>query len=593
MPRSWTSMPTLGAGEDDDGVPTKVAPLNKPRCLGSGAFLLRSVDLPWMTRSDLIPASGSEVVSVGMPTRRSGSGQRSRDCVTVRACAGWGWDCMGEDVTNSGYIQCDQRRYQEKIQLCLDALGRMLVGDGFSAGPEQMGMEIELNLIDETCGPAMANRTMLEQIDDPAFQVELGQHMIEFNVLPRRLVCDEALGLEHELRAVLNGVNEAARAIGVGLVMIGILPTLRSDHLDRRWMSAKSRYALLNAQILAARDEDLELDVEGVPLAGGQPERLHCTADSIVPAAGATSVQLHLQVAPGEFAAHWNAAQALAGVQVAVAANAPFLLGQALWHETRIPLFEQTLDTRSTELRNQGVRPRVWFGERWITSIFDLFEENVRHFPPLLPETQDESPLAVLAAGGTPSLSELRLHNSTIWRWNRPVYDVADGVPHLRIENRVLPAGPTVIDVVANAAFFFGAMRGLAELEMPVWRQMSFQAARDNFYAGARLGMDAHLYWPDLGWVRPDELVLRTLLPLAHHGLRSCGMSDTARERYLAVIEQRCATRHTGARWQRATVQTLTSRGADRRTALTGMLRGYIEHMHSNEPVHTWPLPGL
>jgi hypothetical protein len=195
----------------------------------------------------------------------------------------------------------------------------------------------------------------------------------------------------------------------------------------------------------------------------------------------------------------------------------------------------------------------------------------------------------VLAGGGAPSLSELRLHNSTIWRWNRPVYDVADGVPHLRIENRVLPAGPTVIDVLANAAFFFGAMRGLAELDRPVWNQMSFQAAEDNLYAGARLGMDSQLYWPGNGWVRPDELVLRKLLPLAHDGLRSYGMSDAARERYLAVIEQRCVTRRTGASWQRATVQALASLGADRPAALTGMLRRYVEHMHSNQPVHAWP----
>ncbi|MGH3947339.1 MAG: glutamate-cysteine ligase family protein, partial [Pseudonocardiaceae bacterium] len=362
-----------------------------------------------------------------------------------------------------------------------------------------------------------------------------------------------------------------------------------ADHFDRRWMSPKRRYDLLNKQILAARREEFELDMEGVALEGCQPERLLCAADSILPESGGTSVQLHLQVAPDDFAAHWNAAQALAGVQVALAANSPFLLGRALWHETRIPLFEQSTDTRSPELRNQGVRPRVWFGERWINSIFDLFEENARYFSPLLPQTEDEDPLAVLAAGGAPSLSELRLHNGTIWRWNRPVYDVTAGVPHLRIENRVLPAGPTVIDVLANAAFFFGAMRGLTELDRPVWSQMSFQAAQDNLYAGARLGMDALLYWPGNGWVRPDELVLRKLLPLAHDGLRSCGMSDAARERYLAVIEQRCVTRRTGASWQRATVQTLTAQGADRPAALAGMLRGYIEHMHSNQPVHAWP----
>jgi Glutamate-cysteine ligase family 2(GCS2) len=496
---------------------------------------------------------------------------------------------MGEGVLDPIYTQQDLQRHREKIQRCLDALARMLAEDNFSTGPAQMGLELELNLIDENVDPAMANQAVLKQINDPAFQTELGQHNIEINVTPRPLAADEALGLERELRAALNTANDAARATGVGLVMIGILPTLRADHFDRRWMSPKSRYALLNKQILAARREELELNMEGVPLDGGTAERLRCAADSILPESGCTSVQLHLQVAPHDFAAYWNAAQALAGVQVALAANSPFLLGRALWHETRIPLFEQSTDTRSPELRNQGVRPRVWFGERWITSIFDLFEENARYFSPLLPQTQNEDPLAVLAGGGAPSLSELRLHNSTIWRWNRPVYDVAYGVPHLRIENRVLPAGPTVIDVLANAAFFFGAMRGLAELDRPVWNQMSFQAAEDNLYAGARLGMDAPLYWPGNGWVRPDELVLRKLLPLAHDGLRSYGMSDAARERYLAVIEQRCVTRRNGAGWQRATVHALASLGSDRPAALTGMLRRYVEHMHSNQPVHAWP----
>ncbi|MGH3786255.1 MAG: glutamate-cysteine ligase family protein [Pseudonocardiaceae bacterium] len=495
---------------------------------------------------------------------------------------------MGEGVGLGEYTPQDLQCYREKSQLCLDALARMLAGDCFSDGPERMGLELELNLIDDNADPAMANQAVLAHIGDPAFQTELGQHNIEINVAPRPLAGDAALGLERELRAGLNTANDAAHAAGVALVMIGILPTLRSDHFDQRWMSRKSRYTVLNKQILAA-GEQLELNIQGVPLPGEQPERLKCATESILPESGCTSVQLHLQVAPDDFAAHWNAAQAIAGVQVAVAANSPFLLGRALWHETRIPLFHQATDTRSPELRNQGVRPRVWFGERWITSSFNLFEENVRYFSPLLPEIQDEDPLAVLATGVTPSLSELRLHNSTIWRWNRPVYDVADGVPHLRIENRVLPAGPTVIDVLANAAFFFGAMRALAKLEAPVWNQMSFQAAQDNLYAAARLGMDSHLYWPGTGWVQPDALVLRTLLPLAHDGLRSCGMSDAARERYLSVIEQRCAKRSTGAKWQRATVQALSSRGAERPAALAGMLRGYVEHMHSNEPVHAWP----
>jgi Glutamate-cysteine ligase family 2(GCS2) len=496
---------------------------------------------------------------------------------------------MGQNVIDAVYTKRDLQRYREKTLRCLDALARMLAKGSFSPGPERMGLELELNLVDENLDPAMANQRVLKHIDDPAFQTELGQHNIEVNVAPRPLAGDESLVLERELRAALNTANDAAHAAGVGLVIIGILPTLREDHFDLRWMSPVSRYALLNRQILATRSEDLELDITGVPLAGGKPERLRCDAESILPESGGTSAQLHLQVGPGEFAAHWNAAQALAGVQVALAANSPFLLGHALWHETRIPLFEQSTDTRSPELCNQGVRPRVWFGERWINSVFDLFEENVRYFAPLLPQIQDEDPMAVLAAGAAPSLLELRLHNSTIWRWNRPVYGVMDGVPHLRIENRVLPAGPSVIDVLANAAFFFGAMRGLAQVQPPVWSQLAFHAAQDNLYAGARLGMDAQLYWPGIGWARPDELVLHQLLPLAHDGLRKCGMSDAARERYLAVIEQRCTTRRTGAGWQRDTVQALTDRGADRPTAIAGMLRRYVEHMHSNLPVHAWP----
>jgi hypothetical protein len=232
----------------------------------------------------------------------------------------------------------------------------------------------------------------------------------------------------------------------------------------------------------------------------------------------------------------------------------------------------------------------VWFGERWITSIFDLFEENARYFPALLPEMCPQDPLAELAAGRAPALSELQLHNGTIWRWNRPIYDVMDGLPHLRVENRVLPAGPTVIDMLANAAFFYGAMRALTEQERPLWTQMSFHAAEENLYAGAKQGMDALLYWPGIGWIRPDELVLRQLLPLAHSGLTRCGVSDAARERLLGVIERRCVARRTGSVWQRETVATLERRGRTRDAALRGMLRRYVEHMRSGEPVHEWPV---
>ncbi len=292
--------------------------------------------------------------------------------------------------------------------------------------------------------------------------------------------------LERDARASLNNAEERARTVGAHMVLIGILPTIGPRHLNAESFSSNPRYQLLNEQIFAARGEDLEISIDGV-------ERLSIHADTIAPEAACTSVQLHQQVEPDAFARHWNAAQAIAGIQVAVAANSPFFYGKELWRETRIALFEQATDTRPEELKIQGVRPRVWFGERWITSIFDLFEENVRYFPALLPVCDAEDPLETLERGDVPRLAELRLHNGTIYRWNRPIYDVVGDQPHLRVENRVLPAGPTVVDIMANAAFYYGLLRVVVEEERPVWSQMSFSAAEENFHAGARGGIDSRV----------------------------------------------------------------------------------------------------
>ncbi|OLF17733.1 glutamate-cysteine ligase family protein [Actinophytocola xanthii] len=496
---------------------------------------------------------------------------------------------MGQDVATEVFDRSDRQRYRVKVQRCLDALARMLSQGGFATAPPQIGVEVELNLVDDRLSPAMANSIVLEKLNDPAFTTELGQHNIELNVLPRPLSGSQASELEAELTGSLAAANGKAQDAGATLVMIGMLPTLREEHFKAKWLSKNTRYALLNEKIFAERGEDMVLHMDGPAIPGQRGERLRSSADSILPEAACTSAQLHLQVPPDQFATHWNAAQCLAGVQVAIAANSPFLLGKALWHETRIPLFQQATDTRPQELKNQGVRPRVWFGERWITSIFDLFEENVRYFPGLLPQIDDEDPIEALDSGTAPKLAELRMHNGTIWRWNRPVYDVVDGVPHLRVENRVLPAGPTVVDLVANAAFFYGAQRALAAEERPLWTQMSFQAAEENLYAGARHAFDAQLYWPGIGWVPPDELVLRRLLPMAHEGLRDCKVSDEVRERYLGVIEQRCLAQRTGSTWQRETVARLEERGLSRDAALRGMLARYLELSSANEPVHTWP----
>jgi hypothetical protein len=492
---------------------------------------------------------------------------------------------MGQDVAARTFSRHDRQQYREQLRRCLDIFGRMLAESRFDSERPLTGLEIEFNLVDAKNDPAMLNAEVLQAISHEAFQTELGQFNIEVNVPPRPLGGRSLERLETELRVDLNDADARARAIGAHLVMIGILPTLTPQHLTAESFSANPRYALMNEQIFAARGEDLHIAIDG-------PERLAVDADTIAPEAACTSVQFHLQVSPSDYATNSNAAQCIAGVQAALGANSPWLFGKELWRETRIALFEQATDTRSQELKAQGVRPRVWFGERFITSVFDHFEENVKYFPALLPVCETEDPAEVLARGDTPQLGELRMHNGTIYRWNRPVYDTHRGQPHLRIENRVLPAGPTVVDVLANGAFYYGLIRVLSEQDRPVWSQMSFAAAEDNFNEGAREGIHAQVYWPGLGTVPVTELVLRRLLPLAHEGLATWGVETSVADRLLDVIEQRCISHSNGAEWQVDTFRHIddSQRPLDRRDSLRSMLERYIEHMHSNEPVHTWPV---
>jgi hypothetical protein len=490
---------------------------------------------------------------------------------------------MGQDVTARMFSRADRQRYREKVRTCLDVFARMLADERFDAGRGSFGLEIELNLTDDEGLPAMANAVVLEAIADPDFQTELGQFNVEINIPPRRFTAGVFSDLEQSVRASLNHAEDRSRTTGAHMMIIGILPTIDEAHLNAGAFSANPRYQLLNEQIFAARGEDLEIDIRGV-------ERLSTYADTIAPEAACTSVQLHLQVEPDAFAAHWNAAQAIAGVQVAVGANAPFFFGKELWRETRIALFEQATDTRPDELKAQGVRPRVWFGERWITSIFDLFEENVRYFPALLPVCEAEDPVETLGRGDIPELPELRLHNGTIYRWNRPIYDVVRGRPHLRVENRILPAGPTVVDILANAAFYYGLLRVLVEEDRPLWTQMSFSAAEENFHVGARDGIEARVYWPGIGEVPVAELVLRRLLPQAHEGLARLGIDAADRDRLLGIIERRCVTLRNGASWQAQIFHFLYDAGLDRDEALRQMTVRYRKLMHANEPVHDWPV---
>ncbi|WP_127573044.1 glutamate-cysteine ligase family protein [Georgenia faecalis] len=491
---------------------------------------------------------------------------------------------MGEEIRSREFTRADHTRYRQAVRRCLDTLEAMLEAGSFDEHEWRTGLEIELNLVDADLRPHFGNAEILQHIDDPLYQTELGLFTIELNVEPRQMDGASLVHFEESLRENLNRARDRAREAGADIVMIGILPTLWPPAEGRAWLTDSARYRALDDAVMGSRREDIVLDIGG-------PEPLQMTMDSIAAEAACTSTQLHLQVSPAMFAHYWNAAEAIAGPQLALGANSPFLFGHQLLAETRTEVFLQSTDIRPPELRNQGVRPLVHFGDRWVTSIFDLFEENVRYFPTLLPQTSDEDPAEVFAAGGTPSLAELRLHNGTIYRWNRPIYDVQDGSPHLRVENRVLPAGPTVVDTMANAAFFFGVVSELAQDERPIWTRMSFDAARENFEAGARDGIDARLYWPKVGEVPADELILRRLLPMAARGLERLGIPAPIADRYLDILEARARLGRNGASWQAATVRALEGRGMRRPEALRTMLAEYTQGMQANEPVHTWPIP--
>lgn len=519
---------------------------------------------------------------------------------------------MGQEVDPRALGREQLGEHRAKLHQGLSALAGMLAGDlgplgrAFDSASPEVGLELELVLADPaTWAPARCNEAVLEAIagtpDAALWGPEISAHTLELNAPPTVLAGAGLAHLEHGLRSRLDAAGARARDAGARLLMTGILPTLAPEHLAPGWMTPSPRYAALQEAVLAARGEDLELDV---PAAGGDGEHLRLRLGSLAAEGACTSTQVHLKVAPEDFADIWNAAQLLMGPQVALGANSPFAFGRRVWAETRIPLFTQSVDVRSREHAATGVAPRVFAGDAWLRSgpradpfgAHVLFAQNVRRFPPLLPQNSSEDPLGELLDGRVPRLPELCLHGGTVWRWNRPVYDVTparDGQPerpHLRIENRVLPAAPTVVDAVADAAVWLGAVRGLREAGPDPSALLDHDAAVAGLHDAARHGLDAQLPWPGLGRVGARRLLLDVVLPLASDGLAAAGVDGAVADRYLEVARARAASGQNGATWQVRTAAALQERGADRAAALAGAVARYAEHMEAGEPVHTWPL---
>lgn len=492
---------------------------------------------------------------------------------------------MGSDITSAEYSGQQRREYRQTLRQNLDLFESYLDRAEFITDGT-IGLEVEMNLVDNDMQPACKAVELLEAIDREEFTHEIGTFNIEMNY-PVLHPAGGGLGdIEEGLVERLEYVDGKAAELGCHLLPIGHLPTVDEDLLNsNHWRTPGNRYLALENAVLQSRGEDIHLEI------AGQTEYVDLYMPSISPEAVCTSAQLHLQVAPEEFAPTWNAAQAIAGPQVALAANSPFLLGKRLWHETRIATFQQSIDTRPPEHAAQGIRPRVWFGERWITSMFDLFEENVRFFPPLLPESRVMAEQPMTNENAAPILHELVLHNGTVWRWNRPIYDPGSSLPHLRIENRLLPAGPTVLDMVANAAFFYGLMHEMIRERRPMWSRMSFAKAREHFYDCARYGLDTRVDWPRFGRVRVGDLLADELIPQAAEGMRALNIDSALVDRYTEVLTERARTGRNGARWQIDAVARLESMGANRDEALAEMTRLYRLNMLTSAPVHTWPLP--
>ena len=490
---------------------------------------------------------------------------------------------MGDAVTPQALV--DTATYRERLHACLRALSTLLEDPAALApGPPSAGLELELVLTDATGAPAMVNDAVLAAIDDPVFVPEIARWTIELNSQPVELAGDGLAALGRQVQSSLDRARAAAATTpgAPSIVMVGTLPTLAAEHMDPTSITDDPRYHHLENAVAAARGEPGDVLVRGV-------QTLTTTTDTVVLEAACTSAQLHLPVAAHRFGPTYDAAQLLAGPQVALAANSPFHDGLHLWAESRVPLFTQAVDTRTVELRRQGVAPRVLWG-RFADTAADLYADDVALYPPLVPELSSEDPEAALAAGTAPTLAELKMQTSTVWRWNRAVYDVVHGAPQLRIENRVLPAGPTVIDVMANAALFYGAVTHLAE-HGPNPRPVGAAVVAADFARCARDGLEAHLTWPGAGRASAREVLLAHVLPATARGLEALGVDAALAATHLEILTERAATGRTGSWWQVAAVKALEADGATRTQALAAMTLAYAKRSQSGEPVHTWSLP--
>jgi len=478
---------------------------------------------------------------------------------------------VGQEITSSDFSDQDFHTFLQHLQQQTRELQQWFEQKRFVNRDKLGGFELEACLVDEHCQPKCCNQAFIEAMACDYLSPELAAFNIEFNFTPQILESSGLSDFEQEMQTRWQRGVDVARQLGAELLMIGILPTIRNSDLVSDHLSDLARYKALNDQVLRLRDgKPLQLDIQG-------DELLRLQHPDVMLESATTSFQVHFQVPLDLSLRIYNASLAISAPIVAVSANSPYFFEKSLWAETRIPLFEQSVESGGIQAAANGPLRRVTFGRGYARqSLMECFQENLEHYPVLLACAPQE----------TDQFAHLRLHNGTLWRWNRPLIgreENSDQQYHVRVEHRVMPAGPSIVDTVANAALYFGLAYALARESTPIESIISFADARDNFYAAAKLGLVAHLRWDHSKKERLQSIILQKLLPLAWEGLQQLGIKQSDIKRYLGVIEQRVERLCNGCNWQRAYV---AKHGKDMRK----LARAYLERQQSGEPVHEWSL---
>ena len=490
---------------------------------------------------------------------------------------------MGEHKVEQHVDEQKAQAFMKALLEDLRALAFMLEDGRIESGVQRIGAEQEMFLIDRYLLPAPVSLEVLKHTNDPRLTTEIARFNLEANLTPLELSDNCFSRIEQELAELIDLARKGAATEGADVLLSGILPTLQKSDLTLENLTPIPRYHELDRGVIRMRGGPLSIHIKGL-------DELHLTHDNIMMESCNTSFQVHFQSNAKEFANHYNIAQAITAPVLAVAVNSPLLFGQRLWQETRVALFQHSTDERSRPQLARHQPTRVSFGDGWLQhSVVELFHDQIMRFRPIMITQPDENPFAVLARGETPLLSALRLHNGTVWRWNRACYGVADGVPHLRIENRALPAGPTIVDEIANAAFFTGLMLAMPQVYGNISQLMDFDDAKLNFFRAARHGLDAQFQWIDGQSHSASSLILDHLLPLAGQGLRASQVASEDIDKYLGVIEERARTRQTGAGWIMKSLSTLgnsISKDARQRRLTSSMLANQKE----GQPVSCWPV---